>query len=95
MERKHRAKLEKVFFSDVRDELSKIHPTLCKIIDNLSPGKDFPLYKAHYPFGSKIVHAGVFYLPTDEGDVVPIHSSNIPDTVKNDLSRVKLRFQLK
>ena len=84
---KHRAKLEKLSWEAARKNILNLHPTLCKIIDKLSPNKDFCLYKAYYPFGSKILQTGTFHLPTPEGNVAPIYSASIPTEIKNDLVR--------
>lgn len=85
METKHKATIEKLTWKTARTLVSKVHPTLSQIIDKLDPNKDFALFKACYPFGTKIVDAGTMQLPTYDGKVVPLNSVAAPDDIKNNL----------
>ena len=87
MNKRNCAKLEELTWGEAREMVLKTHPMLSKIIDKISPGKDFLLYKAYYPFGAKILNSGIFHLPSDDGNVVPINSPNISSGVKNNLIR--------
>ncbi|MCK4608606.1 MAG: hypothetical protein KAT71_03915, partial [Gammaproteobacteria bacterium] len=49
------------------------------------------LYKAKYPFGTKIAHQRQLYLPTTDGNVEAIKTSNnIPNKIKDSLRRRKM-----
>lgn len=50
-------------WKDARDAVSGSCKELTRIIDNLSPGKDFCVLKASYPFGAKIAEKSVLHLP--------------------------------
>lgn len=90
-EKLHRAHMEHVAWEDVRAAVKRVNPDIATIIDELDPPKDkFALYKAEYPFGTKIAHKRKLYLPTEEGDVEEISSPNIPDSVKNNMVRRKM-----
>lgn len=82
----HKAYIEQVVWHQVRDQVAKLHPKLAAVIDPLDPGSDFPLYLAHYPFGSSIVNYGVHQLPTPDGLVAP-HSAQPNDKIRANLQR--------
>ena len=80
----NKPKLEKLYWKDVRDDVAKVNPAFASIVDELDPGKDFPLYLAHYPYGSVIVDEGKFYLPTADGALASMDSLKIPQSIKDD-----------
>lgn len=84
---KHKATIEKVSWKEVRDDVIKVNQRLGEIIDKLSPDDSFSLFKARYPFGSKIVDMGVLQLPGQDGKVHPINSPSIPSNMKDNLQR--------
>jgi len=43
--------LVKVYWENVRERVALVEPTFAKIVDELAPGKEFPLYLAYYPYG--------------------------------------------
>ena len=87
---KHKAFMQVITWKDARDEVLAVNPGFAKIVDQLDPGKKFPLIRAKYPFGANIAHEGKFYLPTPDGNVKPIDSTNIPNEVKTKLQRRNL-----
>ena len=64
-------------WDDVRDTVKSLQPELGTLIDNLNPDKSFRLYKVSYPFGSPIVHQGLFHVPLADGSIVPINSDRV------------------
>jgi hypothetical protein len=85
--RMKKASLEELTWSEVRKDFAKVNATGAKIIDELSPGKDYTLIKCRYPFGSEILqHDGMFCIPNKEGSVVPIASNQIPAVIREKLA---------
>lgn len=84
---KHKAKVEKLLWKDVRESVTKTTPVLAKIIDKLSPDKNYPLFDCYYPFGKKIVDKGTLQLPTQDGKVSPVDAPDVSREIKNHLSR--------
>ena len=65
MSKEKRILIEELGWKDVRSEMIHASKELVTIIDELSPNKDFPLFRVKYPFGTKIVSNSIFYLPTE------------------------------
>lgn len=63
-----------------------IDPELMKIIDEISPGKDYRLYKAKYPFGAKILDKSLSYLPLQNGNNISFNSDRLPKIMIKDLA---------
>lgn len=78
--------IEKVFWKDVQPRVAKIAPTFAKLVNAVNPGKDFPLYKACYPYGSLIVKDGICYYPTVSGALVPFGDSQLTMDLRHNLS---------
>lgn len=75
----------KVKWQDVRKTVNSVNPSLAKTIDRLDPNETFPLYKVSYPYGATIVNKGLFYIPLENGDIVPIDSPNVDRKLRSDL----------
>ncbi len=72
-------------WAQVRPALLTLNPTLTELIDRVNPG-DLPIYKLSYPYGSTIVKQGLFHLPNDRGDIVPITDRSIDSSIQKDLA---------
>lgn len=81
-----KASLKKVSWAQVRERVKEVNPSLAAIIDEIDPKTQFPLYIARYPFGNIIVNEGVFNVPTQNGDLVPIDNGNISPQIKEDFT---------
>lgn len=84
---KHKATVEKLTWKTAREDVLKVNPVLCQVIDKLSPNDDFILFKGRYPFGAKIMNMGVLQLPTADGTLVPFSSPMIFSDIKDHLKR--------
>ncbi|MCL5261593.1 MAG: hypothetical protein M1561_08030 [Gammaproteobacteria bacterium] len=82
----NQSSLQTVLWQNIRTKFAKIQPQLTTLIDDLCPGKDFPLYLICYPFGSIFLDDGVFMLPTSSGKLVPISDAEIPQNVQKGLA---------
>ncbi|ODN43205.1 hypothetical protein [Piscirickettsia litoralis] len=75
--------LVKTYWQDVRERVAKVEPTFAKLVDELDPGKEFPLFLAYYPYGS-IIGQQEFFFPRVQGPNYSIFSDNTPqDIVKH------------
>ena len=86
--------LETLYWKDIREKIKVFRPALVAIVDNLSPEKKFPLFKASYPFGADIVKNGTVYLPDIYGKIQPIGHPNIDANVQSQLQRRELPVSL-
>lgn len=78
--------LRKVFWKDVRKEAHSVVPVIAKLIDEIDPGKDYPLYEACYPYGSLIVKQGICYYPNPEGKLVTLADPSLHEDLKKNLA---------
>src|SRR4051812_3028323 len=78
--------IQKVYWQDVRAQVAELQPEFARLADELDPGKEFPLYKVSYPYGSIIVEDGVCYYPLSDGEYVTIQDPRLPETMRSDLS---------
>lgn len=79
------ATMHKVSWAEVRLEVSIKNPELAKVIDSINPGPEHYLYKATYPFGSEILKNGMFFVPTEQGNFLPLTNVEISSEIKKDL----------
>lgn len=77
--------IQSITWAQARESIQPLNPVLCELIDQVNPG-DMPIYQLSYPFGSTIVHKGLFYAPNDQGNIVPITDSSISNQIQSDLS---------
>lgn len=77
--------VEQLTWTEARDSVKAVNPDLTKIIDNISPDNSFPLFRASYAYGSKIINQGVLQLPSKSGSPISIHDSVVPKTIKKHL----------
>ena len=77
---------QKLYWEDVRDQVRSVNPQLAGIIDNINPGKDYPLVKASYRFGDLIVEDGHANLPTQDGTLLPATDVYFQKQLKDQLT---------
>lgn len=90
----NKSSIKKVYWKDVRNDVARVQPELAAIIDNLDPGNDYPLYLAEYMYGEKIIESGRFFIPTENGLLVPKDESNTNKELQKDLSYSKIHSPL-
>ncbi len=73
--------LVKLYWEDVRKQVAKLDKQLAKIIDDISPGKKFPVYKAYYPFGMTIADTKELFLPNMQGSSYKIDDADVPQDI--------------
>lgn len=85
MSKEKRSLIEELTWKDVRDTVAGSCKDLADIIDNLSPGKEFTVFKVLYPFGMKILDKSSFYLPFGLNSSVAITDNEVDPNIKNQL----------
>lgn len=88
------ANIKKLYWKDIRTRVHKVNPDLAKLIDDVDPGKDFPLYLASYPYGKVIVDKGKYFLPSADrtGELFACDDSRIPSSIREDFAYSKGRL---
>ncbi len=72
-------------WKEVRDRFEKVDPHLTKLIDNVSPDENFPIYLLYFPYGMLKGDTNDSYLPLSNGDVTKLSDPNIDKTILDDL----------
>ena len=76
--------LVKTSWAAIRKRVSKVEPTFAKIVDELDPDKNFPLYLAYYPYGALIGDTKSPFIPTMNDDTYRLSDNNVPkDIIKH------------
>lgn len=73
--------LVKVYWGDVRSHVEKIEPTFAKIVDELNPNINFPLYLAYYPYGAVDADTQSSLFPDSHGGYYRITDAEAPKEV--------------
>lgn len=73
--------LVKVYWQQIRKRVQKVEPVFAKIVDDLDPDKNFPLFLAYFPFGSLIGDTESPFLPNARGDSYRLSDNNVPREV--------------
>ncbi|NNM60155.1 MAG: hypothetical protein HKM04_10130 [Legionellales bacterium] len=80
-----RGSILKVTWDKIRTTVRSVNVGLADVIDKLSPGEEFYLYKVAYPFGSKLSDRGLFHIPLENGEIVPITDPRVDVALRADL----------
>lgn len=72
-------------WKNIRDRVGSVSPVFAKLIDSLSPGKDFPLYLAYYPFGELKGDTSSPFLPQITGGNRRLTDPNLPKEISQEL----------
>lgn len=70
-------------YAEVRPDLQKINPELCKEIDALSVDDSYPILKVRYAYGDLIIDKDHFQVPDGNGTMVDRHSAECDKTVRD------------
>lgn len=77
--------MKKVYWRDVRDQVSLIEPKFAQIVDKLSPNDTFPLYVAYYPYGAIDADTQSTLFPDDNGNYYRITDVGVSKEIVTDL----------
>jgi hypothetical protein len=82
------------FFSEMREYtwdtgaglIRSVRPDFAAVLDDLSPDKSHTFHFIKYPYGALPLYKGVFQVPNQEGEIVPITHSSVSKELRNNLS---------
>jgi hypothetical protein len=77
---------QEVAWNEVKESFKKVDPGLFQIIEEWGPSPDYKLYRVAYRYGDPIIEKGLFHVPGDNGQVLPLNAGRFSQTVKDDLS---------
>lgn len=77
---------QEVKWKEVKEEFKKVDPGLFDIIEDWKPSEDYKLFKVSYRYGDPIIDKGLFHVPNDAGQVLPLNSGRFPQELKDALS---------
>src|ERR1700677_4390402 len=77
--------LDELTWKEARIFLLEHNSDLVRIIDAISPGDDYKMYKARYRFGAKIVDKTEAYLPLMNGQTISFNDPSLPKTLIDNL----------
>lgn len=86
--------IEELTWQNVREDVFNADQKLGNIIDVISPNKEYPLFRIHYPFGAKIFEQNLLYLPNEQGISTPITDINIPQKIRAQLNYSSLPLSI-
>ncbi len=75
----------KTHWDNVRKRVVKVEPQFAKIVDELNPGKDFPLYLIYYPYGALKGDTESPFIPNPDGTFYRLSDPNAPKEIIKDL----------
>lgn len=73
--------LVKVYWKDIATQVAKVEPEFAKIVNELSPGKDFPLFLGYYPYGMYIGDTISLFIPSPSGISYRLSDPGVPKDV--------------
>lgn len=77
---------KELLWHEVKDEVKVTNLDLYKIIEKAKPTAKHALFKIKYKFGDLITNDGLLQLPDCNGNLVPITSKILPETLKNKIT---------
>lgn len=80
----NRPHIETLTWDQVRPDILKLRPDFISVLDDYKIDSSYRFYKVRYPFGTHILEEGVFYLPNEEGKMLPLEA--FPEPMRTDLA---------
>ena len=82
-------KLEKTNWDNIKEQALIVNPYFSEVVNKISPSSNLTLYKITYPYGATIVDRGVFHVPIEDGQIVPITDPRVNKEIRQDLAYAK------
>lgn len=76
--------IQSLSWDEVRPVLLKLRPDFIELLDDYTFDASYTFYKVRYPFGTHILEKGVFYLPDEQGNPLPLAA--FEESIHQDLS---------
>jgi len=73
-------------WTDFRESVKKVNPELFRIIEQISPDKNYKLIEAEYLYGEKITDMGTICVTDKEGKLARLDAPSVPNSLKEQLS---------
>lgn len=77
--------LVKVQWADIRDRVAVVEPNFARMVDELAPNINFPLYLAYLPYGALKGDTESTFIPTQDNSYIRLTDPNIPKDIQNHL----------
>lgn len=74
----------KVYWDEIKNEVKQSNPEFFFLVDEISPGKDFPLYIFNFGYGDLIGDSETFYIP-HQGQLKTLNNFSTIDPITKDL----------
>ncbi|MFZ2315408.1 MAG: hypothetical protein WAW86_07105 [Gammaproteobacteria bacterium] len=75
----------KTDWASIRDRVASVEPKFAQLVDELSPGKDFPLYLIYLPYGVLKGDTQHSYLPDNKGGYYSLTDPAVPKELLRDI----------
>lgn len=76
--------LVKVYWKDIAKRVAKVEPEFVKIVNELAPDKNFPLFLSYYPYGMYVGDTEGLFIPKPEGGAYQLSDPDAPkDVIKH------------
>jgi hypothetical protein len=72
-------------WSEVRDQVQAVNPEFSELIDSLDPGPECRMFEVVYSYGDKFIDSGEFYLPGENGELIPFTDSRVEPEIQEAL----------
>lgn len=76
---------KKTEWKNIRSKFELVDKDLTRLIDNLSPGKEFPIYRLHLAYGSLKGDTRNSYIPLESGTMIPLADRSINKDISENL----------
>lgn len=74
-----------MYWKDIRKRVALVDPIFTNFVDELNPGKEYPLYLAYYDYGMCVGDTISAILPSADGSYYRLSAPDTPDEVKKHL----------
>ena len=74
--------IQQLTWAEAREDVKRADQALAKIIDEISPDKNYSLFKVTYSFGDLVVKDGLLQLPQGKGHLRPLTDADLDNKIK-------------
>jgi hypothetical protein len=73
--------IRKIHWEDIRDKIKLIDTTFAALVDQLSPGKKYPIYQVFYPYGAMKGDTVSPFIPLADGTWCRLSDPRVPSDI--------------
>lgn len=77
--------IKELSWMEAKSIIKKTRPELYQALEEVQPSSEYTFIKATYAYGSYIRKDGMTYLPTVNGDTVPLTHASVPASIRDSL----------